>query len=109
MVSLSDRYALAVHLAIAEKLRSTPEEVLRIANRNLDRWISSGDFDRSEMVTLQEWKEILESNGPDEIANLITSRTDEGQRLRSSSPFVGILTYEERDRTWSECAEIGLA
>jgi hypothetical protein len=61
------------------------------------------------MASLREWMKILDRKRADEIADMITSDTDEGQRLRSSSPFVGILSHEERDKTWSECAEIGLA
>lgn len=109
MKNFSDRFSLSIHRAVGEKLRMNGEEVLQVARRNLERWMRSGSFDGAEIASLKEWKDILDRNNTEEIYKLITSDTDEGQRLRSSSPFVGILSIEERSKSWSECAEIGLA
>ncbi len=89
-----------LHSGVAEKLRLNPTEVLQIARQNLDRWL------KTENSALREWQEILETHSPEEIIKIITQDTDEGQRLRSSSPFVGVLSDAERDKIWSECAEI---
>ena len=109
MKNFSDRFSLSIHCAVAQKLRINGDEILGVARSNLERWMRSGSFDRAEIASLREWKEILDRNNTEEIYKLITSDTDEGQRLRSSSPFVGILSTEERSKSWSECAEIGLA
>jgi len=95
-----DLYSLMLHSGVAEKLRLNPTEVLQIARQNLDRWL------KTENSALREWQEILDTHTPAEIIKIITQDTDEGQRLRSSSPFVGVLSDAERDKIWSECAEI---
>ncbi len=83
--------------------------VLMIAQKNLERWLASPAFALHGRRALLEWKDILESCSGAEIRAIITADTDEGQRLRSSSPFAGVLTLKERRKSWSECAEIGLA
>lgn len=81
-------------------------EVLQIARENLDRWLKSESFADGEGFALLEWQEILKNSTPEKIRKIITADTDEGQRLRSSSPFVGVLSEAEREKTWSECAKI---
>ncbi len=95
-----DLFSLMLHIKVAEKLRSNPNKVLQIARQNLDRWL------KNENPALLEWQEILELKTPEEIIKIITRDTDEGQRLRSSSPFAGVLSESERDKIWSECAKI---
>lgn len=104
-----DRYSLSIHRAVAEKMITDESAVISIARANLDRWLNSESFDPNERHALLEWKEILDDSEPAVIRRIITADTDEGQRLRSSSPFVGILTPDELKKFWSECAEIGLA
>jgi hypothetical protein len=89
-----------LHRAVAEKLRRNPKDVLRIARENLEHWA------KNESLTLSEWREILETKTSEEIIKIISQDTDEGQRLRSSSPFAGVLSEAEREKIWSECAEI---
>ncbi len=101
-----DLFNLMLHRAIAKKLEQEAECVLQIARNNLNRWLKSESFAGNERFALLEWKKILDTHKPEEIIKIITQDTDEGQRLRSSSPFVGVLTEAERERIWSECAEI---
>ncbi len=95
-----DLLSWMLHASVAEKLRLNPKEVLQIAKDNLNRWLEN------ENSALLEWQEILDTKTPEEIIKIITQDTDEGQRLRSSSPFAGVLSEAERDKIWSECAEI---
>ncbi len=88
-------------------MRSNEAEVLQIARNNLERWLKSESFAGSERFALLEWKSILDNSTAEEIIKIITQDTDEGQRLRSSSPFAGVLSEAEREKVWSECAEIG--
>lgn len=108
-MNFSDRFSLSLHRRIAERLRVDPASVLDAANENLDKWLSKDSFAFGpERRALLEWKAILERSSPREIESIIVAETDEGQRLRSSSPFAGILTKTEQTITWNECAEIGL-
>ena len=95
-----DLFNLMLHRAVAEKLRQNPENVLQIAQNNLKNWLKSNGF------ALLEWQKILETETLEEIIKIITEDTDEGQRLRSSSPFAGTLSESEREKIWSQCAEI---
>lgn len=88
-------------------MRVREAEVLQIARNNLARWLKSESFAGSERFALLEWRKILDDSTAEEIIKIITQDTDEGQRLRSSSPFAGVLSKAEREKVWSECAEIG--
>lgn len=96
-----DLFNLMLHRVVAEKLRQNPHFVLQFAGNNLDRWAK-----KNNNFALSEWREILENRTLEEIIEIISKDTDQGQRLRSSSPFAGILSEEEREKIWSECVEI---
>lgn len=102
-----DLFSFALHRIVAEKMCLNEAEVLQIARDNLERWLKSESFGGSERFALLEWQAILEKSTPEEIRKIIMQDTDEGQRLRSSSPFAGVLSEAEREKIWSECAEIG--
>lgn len=101
-----DLYSFGLHKIVAQKLRTDESGVLKVARRNLRNWLSSGRFDGGAERALLEWNEIIEHSTVDDLISLITQDNDEGQRLRSSSPFAGVLTKSEREKIWSECAEI---
>ena len=108
-MNFSDRFSLSLHRRIAAKLRDDPVKILRVANENLKRWLANDSFAFGpERRALLEWKKIIENSAPREIESIITAKTDEGQRLRSSSPFAGVLNETEQTIVWKECAEIGL-
>jgi len=91
-----DARSLAMHCIIAQKITREPE-LLNVAKENLARWQqkSAGVSPRY----LEEWQKILKRPWS-EIAGLITSMSDEATRLRSSSPFPGVLTNAERNRIY---------
>lgn len=100
-----DEFALAYHRAVAERLRAEPETVLECACRNLDRWTQGDTFGAGEQSSLEEWREILNEADVDRLIEIMTGTTDEGQRLRSSSPFVGTLSPEERLEILAACEQ----
>jgi len=101
-----DLYSLALHQVVAKKMLLRETEVLQIARENHNRWLKSESFAGGEKNALLEWQEIIENSTPKEIQKIITADTDEGQRLRSSSPFAGVLSEVEREKIWNECADI---
>lgn len=88
-----DARSLAMHCKIARKISRDPE-LLDKARENLERWIAQSEDPMPRY--LHEWQEILERPWP-EIAEIITTMSEDATRLRSSSPFAGFLTAEERD------------
>jgi hypothetical protein len=88
-----DRVSLEMATRVARELPRRPEW-LALARDNLARW-STINKDAPFLVRCyDEWRGILERPIP-EICAILTARTDEGQRLRQSSPFAGALSPSE--------------
>lgn len=100
-----DEFALAYHRAVAERLRERPADVLAHARRNLDRWMRGEAFGPGEMSSLEEWLEILDGSGVDRLIEIITEDSEEGQRLRQSSPFAGAIPPDERLEILAACEQ----
>ena len=92
-----DARSLAMHCKIAQKISRDPE-LLDKAKANLKRWSAKSRDPKPEH--LREWQEILERPWP-EITELITRMSEDATRLRSSSPFAGVLTANERDQIYA--------
>jgi hypothetical protein len=88
-----DKLALAYHREIAARLLADPEMVLNRARSNLKRWMTV-HAGTGTARALEEWQALLETRTIPELVALMTEDSDEGQRLRSSTPFTGILTEE---------------
>jgi hypothetical protein len=78
--------------AIAKKIRRNPR-LMRIPRANLQRWSKKN---RGLAPAQREWKMILERHPTGRILEILIQDNDEGQRLRQSDPFVGILSEQER-------------
>ena len=92
-----DARSLAMHCRIALKISRDPK-LLDKAHQNLERWCANAM--RPQPGYLREWQEILRCPWP-EIAELITSMSEDSTRLRSSSPFAGVLDAKERDQIYA--------
>lgn len=88
---LSDYRSLELHKAIASKLLQDPS-LLNIATSNITRWKKQNTFPQPY---LDEWLIYIYSD-METLIDFMTSLTEEAQRLRSSSPFAGILSNSER-------------
>jgi hypothetical protein len=86
----SDWRSLEMHRLIATKLEADPPLIER-ARSNISRWKNQ----RGERPAYLEWEEIL-SSGMDRILHVLTSEDQASARLRSSTPFTGILSDAER-------------
>lgn len=103
-----DYLALMYHREIAARLQIEPEIVLNQARDNLKRWLKIHEG-TSTALALEEWQELIDKLSVSELIAVITEDSDEGQRLRSSTPFTGILSDTERKEIRSRCEEILLA
>lgn len=104
-VSPLSSHAFLDEFALAERLRAAPEAVLERACRNLDRWTEGDAFGAGEQSSLKEWRGILGEADVDRLIEFMTDTSDEGQRLCSSSPFVGALSPEERLEILAACEQ----
>jgi hypothetical protein len=86
-----DERSLALHRAVADKLRKQPE-LLQIAHDNLARWRATSGRSRP---WLDEWQRMLD--GPtDTLLAAMESDEERMTALRQSSPFAGVLSPRER-------------
>jgi hypothetical protein len=100
-----DEFALQYHLAVAERLRTNPQPIINQARGNLIRWMEDEAFAVGGSQALLEWQEVLDSSDVEHLIEIITAETEEGQRLRSSSPFVGTLPPEKRLEILDACEQ----
>ena len=78
---------------VATALRSN-RALVQVAHDNLQRWLRAEGG--KGHPALREWEAILEFLTPEEVAAFLESRTPKAERLRQSSPFVGLPdTYED--------------
>ena len=86
-----DRRSLALHQAVAEKLRAQPS-LVGIARGNIARWSAAAG---RSMPYLDEWAQIL--NRPlEEVLRLMGQEGEHMTALRQCSPFAGVLEPKER-------------
>lgn len=90
------RRALAEYTVIAKRIQRDPSEALGYARGNVARMAEC--FDGNELPDwLVEWQRLLA--GPlDALLVVLTADTDAAARLRTTSPFLGLLTFPERIR-----------
>lgn len=89
-----DEERLQLHRVIARMLLEDPERVLSIARDNLRRW----RLQDPDAPYYEEWDQLLRGSGAAELAELLVADSEDARRLRQSTPFVGVVPQEERDR-----------
>jgi hypothetical protein len=92
---LIDRRSLELNRLVAEKIRRHPE-LMDFVRQNLDRTLREPVLSESCKNALREWRTILALRSFDEVLGILVEDSDEGQRLRQSTPFTGILSQRER-------------
>jgi len=92
-----DLVDLAMHRAIVRKIRRQPALYSR-AHRTLARWER---VKRACPPPLREWKLLLGNLDREAVFRVLTRADEEGNRLRSTSPFRGILTQREVEAVWA--------
>lgn len=93
---LLEARSLAMHAVIAQKIERDPK-LLDIPRNNLKRWGARWQGDAPGWY--DEWRAIMKRPWPD-IAAIITEPSEQGARLRQSSPFAGVLSAAERKRIY---------
>jgi hypothetical protein len=91
-----DARSLAMARRIVEKIDADPERRgFAHAKGVCERWADQG------IVSAREWLTLLEKPW-EEVRALLLDDSDEGQRLRQTDPFCGILTPQERWEIYRE-------
>ena len=91
-----DRRSLEMVRRIVAKIDADPERRgLAHARDVCQRWVAQG------VVSAREWLTLLERPWED-VRAILQDESDEGQRLRQTDPFCGILTPAERWQIYRE-------
>ena len=98
---LQDAISLEMACRVAARLGAAPE-LMQIARANLARWSERNADAPGRLRCYAEWQDLL-TRPLEEILVILCAETENGQRLRQNSPFVGILTPAE---VWSLKSEL---
>lgn len=91
-----DRRSREMVRRIVEKIDADPTRAgFEHAKRTCRRWVEQGN------VSAREWLTLLERPW-EEVRLILLDESDEGQRLRQTDPFTGILTPQERWEIYRE-------
>lgn len=93
---VADARSLALHVLVARRIAKDPR-LLDQARSTVARWLNR--YGKRAPTALLEWKELLERPWQ-EVAAGATALTEDGARLRQSSPLATLLTKDERRRVY---------
>jgi len=88
----ADERSGSLHRAIAKKLKIY-SELWDIPKHNLTKWKK---IRGTKSAAINEWENIFNIKSKEEILSILEGDNEESVRLRSSSPFTGILNENER-------------
>jgi hypothetical protein len=91
---IAEARSLALHVLAARRIRADPS-LLERAQATLERWIARREG--PPPAALLEWRALLARPWTEVLARA-TALTEEGARLRQSSPLATLLSGDERRR-----------
>ena len=91
-----DECALEMDRVIARELRANAAK-LDLAVAWIRRFLDDQDYSDRNKEALAEWLEIIREGLP-RVLEALADESDEGQRLRQSSPFAVLMPQDERTR-----------
>jgi hypothetical protein len=92
-----DERNLEMDRVIADLLRFSPEN-LHIARRWICSKLDDPCYSEQGKDALREWLNVMDAEGLSGVLRVLQDESDEGDRLRQSSPFAYLMPQEERMR-----------
>jgi hypothetical protein len=92
-----DERALEMDQVIARELRADPSKLERVV-RWIERFLADPEYSVHSKDALTEWLDLIRTRGLPGVLAALEDRSEEGQRLRQSSPFAVIMPQDERQR-----------
>jgi len=93
--AVAEDASLALHSAVAERIRADPLLIAR-AKRRVEDWLRDGTIAKAYA---EAWREILDRPG-DEVARFLEDPGERARQLRQTSPFAGALDPRTRWAIW---------
>lgn len=95
-----DERSIEMDRVIARELRADPAKLDLVAAW-IQRFLDDPDYSDQNKDALAEWMGILREGLPRVLAAL-ADESDEGQRMRQSSPFAVLMPQDERTRIFAK-------
>ena len=95
-----DERSLELHAVIARILRAEPQK-LGLVVQWIERFLAKEDYSEQNKDCLREWMDIIRQGLPS-VLEVLADRSDEGQRLRQSSPFAVLMPQDERAQIFAK-------
>ena len=95
-----DERSIELHGVIARELRANPAK-LDLVVAWIQRFLDDPDRGEDSKDALQEWLQIIRQ-GVSAVLGALADRSDEGQRLRQSTPFAVLMPQDERARIFAK-------
>jgi hypothetical protein len=93
--AVSEERSLALHRAVAERLRADPS-LLDRARQRVEGWLRDASVARAYA---DAWREIL-ARPVDEVARFLEDPHQRARQLRQTSPFAGFIDARTRWAVW---------
>ncbi|NEM91856.1 hypothetical protein [Galbitalea soli] len=90
-----DRVALELHRAVALKLLDNPEAVLSLVPGNVEKLRGSVQG-ASALAGVDEWDELAGNEDLGGLVELMIGTDAHAITMRQTSPFLGVLSHDER-------------
>lgn len=87
-----DHRSLRFHELIAAEFVKDPVAVRQKAISTLKRWKKQGSW----CTGFSKWEKLLKRSSDQYILSIMLEKSDRGDALRQTSPFVGIISEEQR-------------
>ena len=95
-----DERSLELHSVIARELRAHPAK-LDLVVAWIQRFLDDPEYSDQNKDALGEWMEIIRQGLP-RVLEALADKSDEGQRLRQSSPFAVLMPQDERTHIFAK-------
>ena len=92
-----DERALEMDRVVARELRADPSKLDRVVAW-IERFLADPDYSVHSKDALTEWLDLIRTRGLLGVLAALEDRSEEGQRIRQSSPFAVIMPQDERRR-----------
>lgn len=80
---------------IADLLRRSPDKLSLVTNWIAYR-LSDPNYSNQGKDALQEWLDLIESEGVEGVLRVLDDRGEDATRMRQSSPFAALMPQDQR-------------
>ncbi len=90
-----DERSYEMHQVIADILRLSPGK-LALVSAWIERMMSNPDYSDQNKNVLQEWVDVIETDGVDGVLRVLDDWGEDATRMRQSSPFAVLMPQDRR-------------